>query len=367
MESNFYAFWLSCFTRIPLPKLWKCIQDVGGPEQFYKSKEFEWKEFTQAECDYIHQMKQRKDILNQWRELQEKNYRFVSYYNNKYPEKLKELTDAPFGIFYEGREDWAEPISKSPVVAMVGARACTQFGSQFAYGMAQELGKHGVVIVSGLATGIDGAGHRGCLDGGGFTLGVLGSGIDQVYPKEHYGLFMEMKKRGGILSEYPPGTKPLSLLFPRRNRIISALADFVLVIEAREKSGSLITVDFALEQGKDVGAVPGRPCDTVSSGCNRLLQQGAKCILSPEDVLEELSERFYIKNPDKNVPLVKTDLGLAPKEKMVYSCLRLEPKFIDEILCELELPIWEGIQILTELELKGVIRQEPHQYYYRIM
>lgn len=363
MNEEFYAFWLSFCTRIPLGKLWKSVNQLGSMEALYYAKEKELSLFTEKEYAYIRQMKECQGIRKLWEEQSKQDYQFLSYKNVLYPSKLLELKEPPFGIYYQGKE---EINPNSPVVGMVGARNCTIYGSEMAYRIARELGRQGIVVVSGLAAGIDGASHRGCLDGGGYTLGILGTGIETIYPKENYNLYLEMRKRGGILTEYPPETKPLPMLFPRRNRLISILADFILVVEAREKSGSLITVDFALEQGRDVGVVPGRPCDALSMGCNRLLQQGAKCILTPEDVMEAVLDSGRFVNCKTEKPKVNTDLGLAPKEKMVYSCLRLEPQFIDDILCQLKLSVWEGIQILTELEIKGIIKQNPHHYYYRV-
>lgn len=365
MDENFYYLWLTVLIRVSLYKLHACLDVFGSPKAFFDAKEQELVELTTltpAERVQVLSEKNRQEAVRIFEQAEQASYQFFSMVNPAYPGRLKELKDAPFGIYLKG----SLPPEHTPAVAVVGARNSTIYGRELAYRMAQELAGKGIAIISGLAAGIDGAGHRGCLDIGGYTLGVLGSGIHVVYPKENYRLYQEMSSRGGILSEYPPDTKPFPMLFPRRNRIISMLSDFVLVVEAREKSGSLITADFALEQGKDIGAVPGRPCDALSQGCNRLIQQGAKCILSAEDILEEFGNAYLNTASGAGEKDRNLELGLAPKEKMVYSCLRLEPKFIDEILCQLELPAWEGIQLLTELEIKGIIRQYPHHYYYKI-
>ena len=363
MHPDFYCFWLAFLYRIPLGRLHECMDYYGSPKAFYEAGSRDLDILTPSERRQVMALKEREEVFRLWEEQKEKPYRFVSYNNPDYPVRLKELKDFPFGIFYEGKL----PPREQPAVAMVGARNATIYGQELAYQFALELGRQGITVISGLANGIDASGHRGCMDGGGYTMGILGSGINVIYPKENHNLYRSMRKSGGILTEYVPDTKPLPLLFPRRNRIISVLSDLVLVVEAREQSGSLITVDFALEQGRDICAVPGRPCDVLSTGCNRLIQQGAKCVLSVADVLEELLEgsRFIRQKQEEN--LVNPDLGLAPKEKMVYSCLRLEPKFIDEILCQLQLPVWEGIQILTDLVIKGVIKENPHHYYYKTM
>ncbi len=362
-EDAFYYFWLTFLNKIPIQKLQEGVRSFGSPKRLFEAREGELDWLTQVQRRQLLALQKDEHIPRLWEERLQKPYRFLSCKENGYPSGLLELNDMPFGIYYKGRL----PSRNSPSVAVVGARNSTAYGAEFAYQIGKELGRHGIMVVSGLAVGIDAAAHRGCLDGGGYTFGILGCGIDRMYPKENHRLFLDMQERGGILTEYPPETKPLPYLFPRRNRLISAMADFILVVEAREKSGSLITTDFALEQGKDVGAVPGRPCDQLNMGCNRLIQQGAKCILSAEDVLEELEACTAWRKTIQNTEKINTDLGLAPKEKMVYSCLRLEPKFIDEILCQIELPVWEGIQILTELERKGVIKQNPHHYFYRVM
>lgn len=363
MHPDFYCFWLSFLYRIPLRKLHEYMDYFGSPKAFYEAGEEEWKVLTPSERRQVAALKKREDIVRMWEERNRKPYTFLSCHHADYPSKLRQLTDYPFGIFYQG----TLPAGETPAVAMVGARNATIYGQELAYQFARELGRQGVTVISGLASGIDGAAHRGCMDGGGHTVGVLGSGINVIYPKENHELYRSMQSSGCILTEYVPDTSPLPMLFPRRNRLISVLSDLVLVIEAREKSGSLITVDFALEQGRDICAVPGRPCDALSAGCNRLIQQGAKCVLSVTDVLEELLENREIFNQKQKSNLVNPDLGLAPKEKIVYSCLRLEPKFIDDILCQLSLPVWEGIQILTDLEVKGIIKQNPHHYYYKVM
>lgn len=361
MSKEYDYFWLSHLWQIPTRKLWQCLRLCEDPEELQTIEVSALGGYlTKRECGYIESLRQRPDLPERWKRFQTAGYRFVSIDCPEYPEKLAELSDPPLGLYYQG-----ELLLNRPLVAIVGSRTATTYGCELAYQIARKLAVNGMGIISGLAAGIDGAGHRGCLDGNGYTIGVLGSGLETVYPKEHFRLYETIRQRGCLLSEYPPDLTPRPPLFPRRNRIISGLSDFVLVVEAREKSGSLITADLALEQGRDVGAVPGRPCDPVSTGCNRLIQQGATCILSAEDVLAELMDSTRFRQIMGGEASVNLDLGLAPKEKMVYSCLRLEPKFIDDILCQLPFPVWEGIQLLTELEVKGMIKQNPHHYYYR--
>ncbi len=201
-----------------------------------------------------------------------------------YPKRLLPLPDRPEAVYVKGRL----PEERVPAVAVIGARICSAYGAYMAEQFCASLASAGVCIISGLARGIDGIGQRAALRAGGTACAVLGCGPDLCYPPENRQLYDSMIQRGAVVSEYPPGTPPRAGLFPQRNRIISGLADLILVIEAREKSGTLITVDMALEQGKEVWAVPGRITDELSRGCNRLIWQGASPALSPSALLEEL-------------------------------------------------------------------------------
>ena len=221
------------------------------------------------------------------------------------------------------------------------------------------LAEQNIDIISGLARGVDGAGQRGALNAGGRSYGVLGSGADVCYPKENRGLYEDLQKRGGVLSELPPGTPPLPQHFPARNRIISALSDIVLVIEAKDRSGSLITADQALELGKEVYALPGPVDSSLSRGCNRLIKQGAGILLSPEDLLEELHicSRESIKKKLKNKIMLETS------EELVYSRLGFYPKSIGQLAEETHIEISKLINQLVTLEVKGYIQEISKNYY----
>ena len=207
-----------------------------------------------------------------------------------YPERLCYIPDAPQKLYYEGEL----PGNNVHSVAIIGARECTEYGRSMARIFAEALAKKGVYIISGMATGIDGIAQRSALEAGGKSFGVLGCGTDICYPRSNQGLYEDLKKKGGLISEYLPGTLPKRENFPRRNRLISGLADIVLVIEAKEKSGTGITVNTALEQGKDVFAVPGRVGDAMSAGCNRMISEGAGIALSPDILLQELEKKYRV-------------------------------------------------------------------------
>ena len=214
----------------------------------------------------------------------EAGIRVVEKGERDYPARLLEIPDPPERLYVLGRL----PEEKVPSVAIIGARECSEYGSYVAARLGECMGRNGIQVVSGMARGIDGIGQTAALDAGGSSFAVLGSGVDVCYPARNRGLYERLRERGGVLSEYPPGTPAISRNFPPRNRIVSGLADAVVVVEAREKSGTLITVDMALEQGKEVYAVPGRVTDALSSGCNRLVKLGAAVLLDPEELAEEL-------------------------------------------------------------------------------
>lgn len=213
-------------------------------------------------------------------------FSFITPFEKEYPDKLKNIPDAPAGLYVRGKV----PVESEITVAVVGARDCSEYGRYVAEELGSFLGKSGVTVVSGMARGIDGISQWAALEAGGTSIGILGCGVDICYPARNRALFDRLSEQGTIISEYPPGTPPRPMNFPARNRIVSGLADAVVVIEARCRSGTLITVDMALEQGKEVFVVPGRVTDRLSDGCNRLIKQGAAIMLSPEELLEELRE-----------------------------------------------------------------------------
>jgi len=242
-------------------------------------------------------------------------------------------------------------------VAIVGSRRATAYGEEMARELGRELGRRGLTIVSGLARGIDAAAHRGAIEVGGRTLAVLGSGLDQIYPPEHCGLANEVANAGALLSEFPLGTAPLRVNFPRRNRIISGLSLGVVVVEAGVESGALITAHHALEQGREVFAVPGRVHARYSEGCNRLIKAGAKLVETWEDVLVELVPN--LKQRRRRRPAVPPPADLTADERRMYDLLARGPEHIDVLIVGSG---WGGgrvASVLVGLEMKGAIRQLP--------
>ena len=216
-------------------------------------------------------------------------------------------------------------------------------------------------MISGMAAGIDGAAQKGALNTDGYTCGVLGCGTNICYPASNRELYQQLLQKGGILSEYPPHTRPLAMYFPQRNRIISGLSDGVIVVEARERSGSLITADFALEQGRDVFAVPGRIFDTFSQGTNRLISQGAGLFLNMEDFLKEM--HIFMKTEDNSAG--KEKIVLENLERLVYSCVDLTTSKFETLMMETGLTLGVLIENLEVLQQRGIISEVYKNYYIR--
>ena len=281
--------------------------------------------------------------------------------DSNFPDRLRKLSGMPKKLYYIGNL----PDPKKPAAAVVGARMCSPYGRCQAFKYARTMASYGVQIISGMALGIDGMAHRAALNVGGKTFAVLGGGADVCYPAAHKGLYKDLIKRGGILSEQPPGTPPVAWHFPARNRLISGFADVVLVMEAKEKSGSLITADMALEQGRDIYALPGMVTEPLSCGCNRLIRQGAGILLNEEDLLEELVIKGLLKKKIAIISDTKNKIKLETKENLVYSKLGLYPRGLDDLQRETGLTPQEVMGICVSLQLKGCIQERSKNYYVR--
>ena len=289
-------------------------------------------------------------------EIQKTEIHYVEKNSSIYPARLRELSGMPKQLYYIGRF----PEDNKPTAAIVGARLCSAYGRIQAFRYGKFLSEHGVQVISGMAAGIDAEGHKGALEGGTPTFAVLGNGVDICYPSSSRGIYRRIpQKNGGIISEYEPGTRGRAYHFPARNRIISGLADLVLVVEAKEKSGSLITASCALEQGKMVYAIPGAVNDALSRGCHKLIYDGAGIAYSPEILLDEwgLSVKKMTNLSGK------TKIGLATDLDLVYSCLDLRPKSMDFLIQKTGLPPEKIGSLLLELTLSGLALEVGRHYY----
>ena len=296
-------------------------------------------------------------------ELGKQNVRLVLHGGDDYPEALSILgDDAPLVLYIKGKMGESDKVA----LAMVGSRNHSADGKVAAEQIAMELGRIGFTVVSGMARGIDTVAHRGCLAAGGRSIAVLGCGVDIAYPPENLGLMQRLAESGAVISEFAPGTPPMPENFPRRNRLISGLSLGVLVVEAALKSGSLITARYALEQGKEVFAVPGSIRSKSSQGTNELIKQGAKMVTSSEDIVAELAPELkaYLEEQRQGASNVRA--SLTDDERAVCDRMSGQPMHVDEIVRTSGLPIARALALLLQLELKGVVKQSEGKKFHLV-
>jgi len=280
--------------------------------------------------------------------------KIVTLKDEGYPKRLRDIYDPPALLYVRGelrRED-------TLAIAIVGSRKTSPYGRWITEKIGQDLARHGVTVVSGMARGIDSVAHIGALQGGGRTIAVLGCGVDVIYPLENRNLFHQIIEHGAVLSEFPMGSPPEGGHFPRRNRIISGLSIGVVIVEAGSKSGSLITANYALEQGREVFAIPGNVGAQGSRGTNQLIKEGAKLVESSEDILEEILPQW--EREEETFPIPESPVpDLTEEEKILYKLLGETPLHIDTIIRESQLDPGKVSSFLLNLELKGLICQWP--------
>jgi DNA processing protein len=287
--------------------------------------------------------------------LEKYNIKAIPYNSPDYPPRLKEIHDYPPILFIRGNLLQSDEIS----ISIVGTRKATSYGKQVTENIVGDLAKNGITIISGLAKGIDSIAHRAALEAGGRTLAIFASGLDIVYPAENASLARKIMESGALISEYPIGTKPKADNFPRRNRILSGLSLGVLVVEAGEKSGALITADMALEQNREVFAIPGNIYSPLSTGTNRLIQRGgAKLVSSYVDMLEELNLAQVARQLE-----IKELLPVNDTEQIILRQLGAEPRHIDDVCRNSGLSTATVISTIAMMELKGLIKQTDSMCY----
>jgi DNA processing protein len=288
------------------------------------------------------------DLAAEWQRVLTSGAQVLTWDDADYPANLRE-TDAPPPVLYVRGELLPEDLM---AVALVGTRRASAYGREVAHMAATEFAHNKITVVSGLALGIDTVAHRAALDGGGRTIAVLGSGVDQLYPMQNRELADAIMVNGAVISEYPIGTRPEANNFPPRNRIISGLSRGVIIIEASQRSGALITAEFAAEQGREVFAVPGSILHPGSSGCNQLIRQGATPFLSVTDVLDQLNFATL-----STQSLVRQSTPVDPLEAQLLALLTEETCHVDDLVRRTGLPSSQVSSLLTLLELKGLVRQ----------
>ena len=382
-QQPFY-YWLCRIPGIGSKTALSLLAWAGSPEHIYEStrqEQKQWREqnlLSEKQLQSLCEARTGRNFQKEYEALQKRGIGMYPLSHPDYPASLRPVPDPPAVLFGKGRM----PDQEKPSIAIIGARNCSLYGKTMAHEFARALAKEGVQVISGMARGIDGIGQKAALQAGGYSCGVLGCGVDVCYPKENQGLYDSLLKQGGILSEYLPGTQPKPAFFPPRNRIISGLADALLVVEARQKSGTLITVDMALEQGREVYVLPGRVGDPLSQGCNQLIAQGAAIAFSPGELLDNLyggkqpsrekkdrntrnSPRQAICVDEPPKAYAGRTAALTEQEKALYEVLDLYPKSPEQLRreygnwCGQSLAPAQMMDLLVRLCMKGAACREP--------
>lgn len=332
----------------------RLLEYFGSAKEAWNASLSEWADcgMTERLCAEFATVKRELDILRMIKEWEAMGIRLCAQEDEEYPKWLKEIFDPPTLLYYRGT------IPQSDLcIGIVGSRRSTTYGRQAARKIASELSASGAIVVSGAARGIDTASHLGALEHG-ETIAVLGCGVDVVYPPENGKLLADIAEHGAVLSEYPPGTQPHPGLFPARNRIISGISRGILVVEAAEKSGALITATYAMEEGRDVFAVPGSIFSATSIGTNKLIQDGVKPILCGKDILDE-----YRISP--SMPIIE-NLLLTNEEEIVHTALQYDYAMsTEELANETGLDVSRIAMAVLQLTLRGLVKEESAQRYIR--
>ncbi|KEI13630.1 DNA processing protein DprA [Clostridium novyi B str. ATCC 27606] len=330
----------------------------------FKNVQNIWYYSTRDEKNSLINEKIKKALMNSWNEknisniknkLIEEKIHTVTITDELYPKRLKVYEDSPYMLFYKGDITMLNNIKN---VSIIGSRDCSSYGINVTNIICNNLCSNNINIVSGMAKGIDSIAHKKCLENHSYTCAVLGSGIDVIYPKENKYLYSEIIKNGCVISQFLPGTKPYSFNFPIRNRIISGLSDLVIVVEANKKSGTLITASAALEQGKDVIAVPGNIFSKQSKGTNNLIKDGAYTFTDIQDIYD-LLKLNYVEKTSNNIK------NMSIKETKVYKHINSVPIHFDEVLRLTNIDIKQLYEVLFELQLKDEIMYLSGNYYVR--
>lgn len=372
-----YRYWLHNIQEIGDKTYQRLVEELGGAKEvfFAAEKRIEriikessrGKESAEKKLEALRKSRREWKVEDRYRQMTEKGISMISIWDKDYPERLKKISNPPVILYVIGKL----PEEERTALAIIGARECSQYGIYTAKAFGNKAGAAGISVISGMARGIDGISQMAALEAGGRAYAVLGCGADICYPASNLELYRRIQEKGGIISPFPPGTPPRKNLFPYRNKIVAGLSDSILVIEAREKSGTWITVDMALEQGKDVYAVPGRITDRLSDGCNLLIRQGAGIALTPEDVVAELAVLRNREGKEKNAGQSKMVLQQEEeKDTGLLGFLDWNPKASDEILdlvqkAGMEMTLPQLLFELIQLCMEGKAKQVGGNYFVR--
>ncbi len=356
MDRKVYDYWLYSLNGIGKKTFLK-LRNAGIPsEEVYKGQLENIAPFLdKKQVSSIIKGKSDKetDLYERYEKLKQLGIFMTVFGDEDYPKRFYPIEDSPAVLFYRGKL----PEFEQKMIAIIGARNCSEYGKYVAKAFATYFAKHNVGVISGMARGIDGYAQMETLKENGYSLAVLGCGVTVCYPEENQILYQKLLEKGGVISEYLPYDKPSPNLFPPRNRIISALADAIIVVEAKEKSGTLITVEMALEQGKEVYVVPGRITDGLSAGCNKLLCEGANLALSPQKVLNALYGEGYTAHKQDKIEI------LSKEQKLILEFLDVTPTHINVLQDRTKLPIQMLQSELFILTIKGTVIQTMNCWY----
>ena len=350
----------------------KLLRQFGGPEEVFRASltELEGCQLPAAAAQAVFGKSAFGQAKKELEQLRKGGIRLVTWQEAEYPRLLTQIYDPPPLLYVLGNVE----VLNSHAISIVGTRRPTPYGNQMAERLARDLAERGLVIVSGLARGIDSSAHRGaCAATRGGTIGVLGSGIDVIYPKENRKLFEEVAKRGAIMTEFPLGTYPAPENFPVRNRIVAGMALGVIVAQGAQYSGSLITSRLGMEFGREVYGVPGNVTEPMSFAPNQLIKQGAKLVTNWQEVVEELptevrAELFPLDATTAEERASLFEESLSPTEKRLFELIRIEePIHVDELVEKTGLSSSETLAALCEMEMRGVIRQLPGKQFVRVL
>jgi DNA processing protein len=356
-----YWVWLSSLNKITSRKRFQLLGHFKAPENIWNASKTDLKALPLMTREVMMQLldEQEKDKASELLKIiKDLGVSIITIEDRLYPDCLRNIYDPPVVLYMKG-----QLVEDEKAIAVVGSRNATSYGLKMAESLSYHMAGYGITVTSGMARGVDSHAHKGAINAGGRTIAVLGCGLDIVYPPENKSLMEKIVRSGAVISEYLPGIQPMPYNFPARNRIISGISVGVVIVEAGERSGSLITADFALEQGREVFAVPGNACSLYSVGTNRLIKDGAKMVTEVEDIFEELRTFDDLKNNESsglNKYINKSRLqGLSGSELKIIECISLEPLHVDTILQKSGLSAQEINSILVMLELKGVISKFP--------
>jgi DNA processing protein len=356
-EEIFYWLALSLIPGLGSILMKRLLEQFGTPEAIFRApmkKLLKIEGLGEKVASQIQKGPIEKLVVRELSLLKEVGGRIITLKDEDYPKRLKDIYDPPALLYIRGELKGEDELA----IAIVGSRKTSPYGRWITEKIGQDLALHGVTVVSGMARGIDSVAHQGALQGGGRTITVLGCGVDVIYPSENRNLFYQIIEHGAVLSEFPMGSPPEGGHFPRRNRIISGLSIGVVIVQASSESGSLITAGYALEQGREVFAVPGNVGANGSRGTNQLIKEGAKLVESSEDILEEILPQWR-REKEMTQKAEAPFLHLPEDERLLYNLLGETSLHIDAIIRESQLDPGKVSSLLLNLELKGLISQWP--------